>query len=167
MDTITKRPRGRPKGIIETRPRQPRIPPEVRAEIVQSMQDRLRAACERAVDLWAKIMDDPNESTPNRIAASDRLAAYGIGKPVHREVAKDSDADAVRAITEARRLRALEGGQNPAKALPPAPVEVEAQKTTETAKPVPPKPVSKMITKPADLTPLQRFGYSMDGAIRR
>jgi hypothetical protein len=42
--------------------------------------------------------------------------AYGVGKPAHREATKDTDADAVRAITEAR--KAFEARTLPA--LPPA-----------------------------------------------
>ena len=174
--------RGRPPGIKETRPRQPKLSPEVRAEIIRSAVDRLKAGYERAIDLWLKIMDDDDEPMTNRIAASDRIAAYAIGKPTHRETAKDSDADAVRRITEGRRaFDSLGDSRKPDLPALPAPAspsdpdrdrgaagESAKSNVENTSKNGGSVDIKRdRPTRPSTLTLLQRLDHSMDDAIRR
>lgn len=166
---------GRPKGSLDTKPRQPRLSPEIRAEIMASAAERLKVAYEKAVDLWAKILDDEDEPTANRIAASDRIAAYAIGKPGHREASKDSDTDAVRAITEARKTLESDRQQ---KLLPQAPQNQQvagSEKSISVGPPMPEKTQagvtfpdgrSGFLEAPSAskrlLTPMERFGWEMD-----
>lgn len=101
--------------------RRVRLPKEIREAAYENVASQLREAYARVVAFWISILDDEEETIQNRLAAADRLAAYGVGTPAKREPTAEGDADAVRAITEAR--KALQGAPDSKPLLPPVPAD--------------------------------------------
>lgn len=80
-----------------------RLSKAIREETYAEISGRLKDAYARVVAFWIEVLDDESAGIQNRMAASDRLAAYSVGKPATRETGTETDVDTVRAITEARK----------------------------------------------------------------